>query len=175
MGTFWVDVEIGDPGSTGFETVTALVDTGATYTVMPASLLRSLGVAPVDRQSFILANGQRIHRDIGETAIRIDGRIRTTLVVFSEEESHALCLARTHWRRLVLRADPVNQSVSGTCGRAGWLGTQVWEWVSRLLNYQSVSIEGDGAVAEAERGVSKAAQEHFELVQPAGDVGFQLS
>ena len=108
MGTFWVDVEIGDPGSTGFETVTALVETGATYTVMPASLLRSLGVAPVDRQSFILANGQRIHRDIGETAIRIDGRIRTTLVVFSAEESHALLGAYT-LEAFSLAADPVNR------------------------------------------------------------------
>ena len=62
MGTFSVDLEI--PRSTRFEMINALVDTGATYTVLPASLLRSLDVAPVDRQSFILANGQRIHRDM---------------------------------------------------------------------------------------------------------------
>ena len=108
MGTFWVDVDIGDPGNTRFESVNALVDTGATYTVMPASLLRSLGVAPVDHQSFILANGQRIHRDIGETSVRIDGRIRTTLVVFSEEEAHALLGAYT-LEAFSLAADPVNR------------------------------------------------------------------
>ena len=82
MGTFWVDLEIGDPDNTRFERVNALVDTGSTYSVMPASLLAQLDVARVDRQRFILANGQRIHRDIGETSVRIDGRIRTTLVVF---------------------------------------------------------------------------------------------
>ena len=108
MGTFWVDLEIGDPRSTRFEMINALVDTGATYTVLPASLLRSLDVAPVDRQSFILANGQRIHRDIGETTVRIDGRTRTTLVVFSEEDSHALLGAYT-LEAFSLAADPVNR------------------------------------------------------------------
>ena len=108
MGTFWVDLEIGDPDNTRFERVNALVDTGSTYSVMPASLLAQLDVARVDRQSFILANGQRIHRDIGETSVRIDGRIRTTLVVFSAEESQALLGAYT-LEAFSLAADPVNR------------------------------------------------------------------
>ena len=109
MGTFSADMEIGDRNGTGFETVNALVDTGATYTVLPASLLRSLGVTPLDRQSFILANGQRIQRDIGETSVRIDGRIRTTLVVFSEEDSHALLGAYTLEAFSLAAVDPVNR------------------------------------------------------------------
>ena len=108
MGTFSVDLEIGDPDNTRFERVNALVDTGSTYSVMPASLLAQLDVARVDRQSFILANGQRIHRDIGETSVRIDGRIRTTLVVFSDEESQALLGAYT-LEAFSLAADPVNR------------------------------------------------------------------
>ncbi len=108
MGTFWVDLEIGDPDNTRFERVNVLVDTGSTYSVMPASLLAQLDVARVDRQSFILANGQRIHRDIGETSVRIDGRIRTTLVVFSDEESQALLGAYT-LDAFSLAADPVNR------------------------------------------------------------------
>ncbi len=108
MGTFWVDLEIGDPDNTRFERVNVLVDTGSTYSVMPASLLAQLDVARVDRQSFILANGQRIHRDIGETSVRIDGRIRTTLVVFSDEESQALLGAYT-LEAFSLAADPVNR------------------------------------------------------------------
>ena len=108
MGTFWVDLEIGDPDNTRFERVNALVDTGSTYSVMPASLLAQLDVARVDRQRFILANGQRIHRDIGETSVRIDGRIRTTLVVFSDEESQALLGAYT-LEAFSLAADPVNR------------------------------------------------------------------
>ena len=108
MGTFWVDLEIGDPDNTRFERVNALVDTGSTYSVMPASLLAQLDVARVDRQRFILANGQHIHRDIGETSVRIDGRIRTTLVVFSDEESQALLGAYT-LEAFSLAADQVNR------------------------------------------------------------------
>ena len=109
MGTFVVEIEVGDLGGSRFETVEALVDTGATYTMLPASLLRRLGVTPIDRQGFILANGQRIQRDIGETAIRIDGRrVRTTLVVFSDEGSQSLLGAFT-LEAFSLAADPVNQ------------------------------------------------------------------
>ena len=35
MGTFRVTIEIGDPAGRHYETVEALVDTGATYTTVP--------------------------------------------------------------------------------------------------------------------------------------------
>ena len=108
MGTFYVTLEVGSPDQAVFEQVEALVDTGATYTLLPADLLDRLGVAPLDSQSFILANGERIRRDIGETAVRIDGRVRTTLVVFSDRGSHAL-LGAYILEAFSLAADPVNQ------------------------------------------------------------------
>ena len=46
MGTFGVTIEIGDPQGQRFEAMNALVDTGATYTVVPASLLVRLSVTP---------------------------------------------------------------------------------------------------------------------------------
>ena len=42
MGTFQVAIEVGDPDGQRYETVEALVDSGATYTTMPESLLRRL-------------------------------------------------------------------------------------------------------------------------------------
>ena len=47
MGIFYVDMEIGDPSGRSFETVEALVDTGASYTVMPPSLLGSWALFPI--------------------------------------------------------------------------------------------------------------------------------
>ena len=44
MGTFSVPIEIGNPEGTRFEPVTALVDTGASYTSIAATVLRELGV-----------------------------------------------------------------------------------------------------------------------------------
>ena len=54
MGTFRVPIEIGDPQGDRFERVEALVDTGASYSVLPASVLRQLEVTPHDHVTFIL-------------------------------------------------------------------------------------------------------------------------
>ena len=47
MGTFNTDIEIGSPEGSRFETVNALVDTGASLTSLPGSTLRELGVVPM--------------------------------------------------------------------------------------------------------------------------------
>src|SRR5713101_5977165 len=64
MGTFRVAVEIGDAAGERWESVEALVDTGATYTSVPAPLLERLGVTPQARATFVLADGRRVARDI---------------------------------------------------------------------------------------------------------------
>src|SRR3970040_2760819 len=74
MGTFRVSIEVGDPAGQRYETVEALVDTGATYATLPAPLLHALGVVPHARETFVLADGRRVERDIGRTWIRVDGR-----------------------------------------------------------------------------------------------------
>ena len=113
MGTFFMPVEIAGPDWERFETVNALVDTGATYSMMPASLLTSLGVAPFDRYGFILANGQRVYRDVGDVIIRIDGRARPTVAVFADEGSHAILGAFT-LAAFSVAVDTVNQCLIPT-------------------------------------------------------------
>ena len=49
MGTFSVEIEIGDPAGERWESVEALVDTGATYPVIPRPLLESLAVPQLER------------------------------------------------------------------------------------------------------------------------------
>jgi hypothetical protein len=44
MGTFTTSVEIGDPAGRRWETVEVLVDSGATYTMLPRALLEHLVV-----------------------------------------------------------------------------------------------------------------------------------
>ncbi len=90
MGTFSVDIEIGNPEGTRFESVNALVDTGASYTSDPATVLQELGVSVRDRVTFILADGRRILRNVGRTWIRIDGKSEITLVVFGDEDAEPL-------------------------------------------------------------------------------------
>ena len=113
MGTFFTPVEIAGPDQERFETVDALVDTGASYSMMPASLLRSLGVSPFEGQEFRLANGEMIHREIGEANVRIDGRVTTTPVVFSDERSHSILGAMT-LEQFSLAVDPVDMRLVPT-------------------------------------------------------------
>ena len=74
MGTFHITLAVGDPQGESYVPVEALVDTGATYTMLPASMLQNLGVVPHDRAEFELADGNVAEMDIGRTWVRIDGR-----------------------------------------------------------------------------------------------------
>lgn len=103
---FKVDVDIGDAQATRFERIQALVDTGASHTALPASVLRRLGVMPHDRGRFQLADGSIVTREIGRTWVRIDGRAETTIVVFGDEGSMPLLGAVT-LEEFWLGVDPV--------------------------------------------------------------------
>jgi predicted aspartyl protease len=95
MGTFSVDIQVGDPRGQRFERFEALVDPGASYTTLAASRLHDLGVIPMRRQRFVLANGEIVVKDVGETRVRIDGREGTTVVVFGDEGAGPLLGAVT--------------------------------------------------------------------------------
>ena len=58
MGTFRVTADIGDPRGERYEALEVLVDTAATYTWVPRSILERLGVTPTFRFPFILAGGR---------------------------------------------------------------------------------------------------------------------
>lgn len=95
MGIFYVDVEIGDPQGERFESVRALVDTGSAYTILPASLLNSLGVEPHDTRNFQVADGRIITRGFGRTWVRLDGVADISPVVFWDEGTTPLLGAVT--------------------------------------------------------------------------------
>jgi clan AA aspartic protease len=108
VATFPVGIEIGSPDGTRYERVDTLVDTGASYTTVPASALRNLGVPVHDQVTFILADGRRVQRDVGQTWIRIDGRSVITLVVFGDDNAEALLGAYT-LQGLLLGVDTPNE------------------------------------------------------------------
>ena len=95
MGIFYVDAEIGDPQGERYETVRALVDTGAAYTILPASLLDRLGVEPHDTRNFQFADGGIITRGFGQTWIRLNEVEEISPVVFWDEGTTPLLGAVT--------------------------------------------------------------------------------
>lgn len=107
MGTFTVPLQIADPEGRHYETVQAMVDSGATYTVLPGSILERLGVVPHSARSFILADGSRVERGFGRTWMRLDGREDVSPVAFWDEGVQPLLGAVT-LEIFSLGIDPVN-------------------------------------------------------------------
>ena len=110
MGTFQVDVEIGDAAGERWQRVSALADTGAAYTWIPGSILTRLEVKPSFRLQFVLADGHIVERDATETRMRLNGQVRTTIVVFGDEGSGSL-LGAYPLEGFGLSVDPINRTL----------------------------------------------------------------
>jgi anthranilate phosphoribosyltransferase len=95
MGTFHEQIEVSASEHGPFEAIEALVDSGATYTSLPAAVLERLGVQPIDVETFIMADGTRHERRVGEAVIRVEGRSRTSMVIFGDDDSLPLMGAIT--------------------------------------------------------------------------------
>ncbi|MBI4338806.1 MAG: retroviral-like aspartic protease family protein [Chloroflexi bacterium] len=108
MGTFRITAQIGSVASNRFQQVELLVDTGASYTQVPAALLQDLGVRPLTRRRFGLADGRHVTLDVGEARIRLNGDKATTVVVFGPEGAGTVLGAVT-LEELGLAVDPLNQ------------------------------------------------------------------
>jgi len=108
VGTFRHPVEVGDPSGQRYERVEALVDTGATFSVFPASQLQSLGVTPFDRERLIIGDGSQIEVGLGRTWVRVNGKSELTIVVFGNESLVPL-LGAYALEGLRLAVDPINK------------------------------------------------------------------
>ena len=108
MGTFSVEIQIGNQETGDFLRLEALVDTVSTYTLLAAEMLNRLGVNVVDRRDFELADQRTVQYDVGEARLRLNGNELTVLVVFAPEGTSPL-LGATALELFGLAADPVNQ------------------------------------------------------------------
>lgn len=110
MGTFSVTVEIASLTSGRTHRAEALVDTGATHTLVPRSILAELGIEPIDRIPFQLADQRTVEYDVGQVRIKLDGRERIVLVVFGDERASPL-LGATTLELFNLAVDPVRKQL----------------------------------------------------------------
>ena len=82
-----------------------LVDSGAVFSVVPRKILEELGVRPLGRQKFRLANGDHISREKGIAFFRFGDRVGGADVIFGEEKDSNLLGAMTLEAAMV-RANP---------------------------------------------------------------------
>ena len=91
MGLFRTTIEVGNPADGKFVEVEPIVDTGATYSMLPNSLLKErLGLSPSEKMTFTLADGSRQTYDLGEARFRIEQRERTSPVIFGPQDVYLL-------------------------------------------------------------------------------------
>ena len=111
MGTFHWPLTVLSVYGSREETIDALVDTGALYTLLPSVMLRRMGVVPQRRLEFELANGEIIEHDIGEVRVRIDGVEATTIVIFGDDAASPQ-LGADALQGVSMVVDPVNKSLA---------------------------------------------------------------
>jgi clan AA aspartic protease len=115
MGQFSVTFEIGDLLGREYETVEAPVDTGASNSMFPSSMLRRLGVQVDDRNVLQMADGRTREFDMGTVRVRLDGRERFSEVVFGEDDMRPILGAIT-LEEFHLAVDPVAKRLVRTEG-----------------------------------------------------------
>ncbi len=93
--------------------VELLVDTGALYSMVPAAVLRSLGIEPRQHLPFELADGRTIERPVGEVRFYFDGRNAVSPVIFGDEGDAAV-LGVVTLEAMALEVDPVRKQIRPT-------------------------------------------------------------
>lgn len=96
MGLTVLEVEVGNPASPETtERVEFLIDSGAIYSVVPREILDRLGIRPLAKQDFRLADGSKIVREKGGALFRYQGQVGVADVVFGEAGDSVLLGAFT--------------------------------------------------------------------------------
>lgn len=109
MGIFNVPVIVSIRDTAARETVSALVDTGSTFSAMPARLLRRLGIRPTGIRQLRLANGQVAEYPTGMARFEIAGVDGEARVVFGHENVYLL--GATTLEDLSFIVDPINRQL----------------------------------------------------------------
>ncbi len=111
MGLTFIEADISNPAKPKKHArVEFLIDTGASYSVIPAALLRNLGIKPHSRRTFILADGSKIARRLGDVVFRINGRKGASPVIFGQKDDSVL-LGSISLEALGLMIDPLKRQL----------------------------------------------------------------
>ncbi len=111
MGMFEVRVKLASLAAPERVSEVSLpVDTGATLSWIPREVLDLLGVKPLSRLPFELADGRRLERDVTAVLLQIDARKAPVEVAFGEA-GEAAVLGATALEGLGFLVDPVKKKL----------------------------------------------------------------
>ena len=111
MGVTSLVIEVANPAKPRVtERLEFIVDSGAVYSVVPATVLRRLGIRPLKRETFRLANGRNIVRRKGGALFKFRSLVGVADVVFGEK-GDAVLLGALTLEALGLTLDPIRREV----------------------------------------------------------------
>ncbi len=123
MGVFSETVLIGNLEGGDQAEVQAMVDTGASDSMFPASLLEHLHVHPRSQVDYVLADGSEVTYGRGQARLTIDDRDGICPVIFGPEGDDNCLIGATTLQILMFSVDSANESlVATTRGRLGYGG-----------------------------------------------------
>ena len=89
MGTFTVQIEIGDLSNSHFAHTEAMVDTGAVYTMVPEDLIAGLTLISPETREFVLADESKVEYTVGYLRIRFEEKEVFALTIVAPEGTTA--------------------------------------------------------------------------------------
>lgn len=107
VSTFSVEINVGNLDHGPKARVLAMVDTGSFNSLFPDSLLRRLGLEPLEKETYTLADGGEVEYALGMASIGIDGREWHCPVVFGPDGQYLLGATTLEIFRLMV--DPVDE------------------------------------------------------------------
>ncbi len=111
MGPFSVSATLANPARSETRiTVDLLVDTGATWIMVPAEVVTQLGLTAARQRAVTLANGDRVTYPAGQLAIQLNGEEIITVYLAGPPGCLALLGAVT-LEEFGLAADPVRKTL----------------------------------------------------------------
>jgi clan AA aspartic protease len=111
MGLTVLEIEVGNPAKPETtEKLEFLIDSGAIYSVVPTPILEKLGIKPLGKQEFRLADGTKIVRKKGGALFKYGDKIGVADVIFGEDGDSTLLGAFT-LEALGLVLDPLRREL----------------------------------------------------------------
>ena len=83
MGLTYVDATVTGPTGKS-ERLELLVDSGASYSLLPTKVWKALKLKPMEKQTFTLADGTHLDRRISECRIALNGIERHSPVILGD-------------------------------------------------------------------------------------------
>jgi clan AA aspartic protease len=117
MGLTYVDATVTGPNGKS-HSLDLLVDSGASYSLLPENVWRELELKPDETLDFILSDGTKIQRRASECKIRLNGKERHTPVILGEEGDEPL-LGVITLENLGLMLDPFKRTLQAMKLRLG--------------------------------------------------------